>query len=326
MNIRAILFFCFSLCWATLGSASPSSPLDYLKAMNHAHKKLNYELLYFFQRGDETETFRYRHAIENGERYAQQLRLDFMREEIILRDHSVHYFSEFQPLRLPNSEIIDNFPLLLSANFEQLSENYHFIDVGKNRVADRLTRGIRVVPKDDFRYQYTVWVDEENFLLLKADLTDRENQLLEQFRVVQSVVSDELQGMIDPIRALALPPRYAGTQTSTATPFSWQLNWLPSGFKEIQGKSTSALMDFSNGENVESRFYSDGLFSFSVYVADNQGMIFNEQFWRDGKLSIYSQTVDDKDIIIIGEIPLVSARHILQEMRPGTPLVKEHAQ
>lgn len=326
MNIRVTLLFFWGLFGAAFGLASPSTPLDYLKAMSEAHKSTHYELLYLFQQGNKTETFRYRHAVENGKRYAQQLRLDFMREEIILRDHSVSYFSEFQPLRLPNSEIIDNFPLLLSADFEQLSKNYHFLDLGKSRVADHLTRVIRIVPKDDFRYQYTVWIDEENFLLLKADLTDRENQLLEQFSVLQSVVSDELQGIIEPIRALALPPMLSLTPRGQAKPFSWQPNWLPNGFQETKAKSTNFLPDFPDSESVEIRFYSDGLFSFQIYVANHQGMLLNEQFWREGKLTIYSQTVADKDIIIIGEIPLASAHHILQEMRLNPPLVEEKTQ
>lgn len=58
-------------------------------------------------------------------------------------------------------------------------------------------------------------------------------------------------------------------------------------------------------------------------MATNRGVNFEEQFWREGKISIYSQTVSDKDVIIVGEIPLVSARHIVQEIQQNRPLVGE---
>lgn len=324
MTLRAVLLFCFGLLWATF-SAAAQPPLDYLKAMTHAHKTLNYEQLYLFTQGDETETFRHRHAVADSKRYAQQLRLDFMREEIILRDETVSYFGGFQPLSLPSPQIMDNVPTLLFADFERLARDYHFIDFGKNRVADRVARVIRITPKDEFRYQYVVWIDEENFLLLRADLTDKNNQLLEQFRVLQSVVSEDVQGIIAPIQALTLP--HSGITTAEReSEVSWQLPWLPSGFEAVRGKTHRFPDTFLNEETPESRFYSDGLFSFSVYVLENKGIIFNEQFWQEGKLSIYGQTVGEKDIIIIGDIPPATIRHILQEMHLNAPLAEGNSQ
>lgn len=319
-QLRLIPYFLLLLLGLTAYAAPPTTPLGYLTAMTHAHQTADFEQLYLFQQGEEQDAFRYRHATQHGKRYAQLLRLDATREELILRDESLSYFGEFQPFRLPSRQVLDHLPGVLYADFSRLN-GYNLIDAGRSRIADRRTKVIHVIPQDEFRYQYQLWIDEETFLLLRADLLDRDERLLEQFRVLQSIVSDELKAIIEPINALNLPPLLPETNTHTM-PIStsqWQPSWLPSGFEPSQ--SQQAVPNFLDNELLESRLYSDGLFSFTIYLVENKGVIFQDQFWRDGKTSIYSQTVGEKDIIIIGEIPLISARHILQEIRQNPPLV-----
>lgn len=322
MKISAIITLLIACVCAPLSSAqTPSTPLSYLKAMVLAHKTQNYEQLYIFQQGEEVDSLRYRHAYQNNKAYAQLLYLDNAREEMLLREGMVSYFGEFQPFSLASSRILDNLPAVLQTDFEQLS-HYNFVDMGKTRVADRVARMIRIVPRDEFRYQYTLWIDEETSLLLKSELLDRNNNLLEQFRVIQSVVDEQLLEIVEPIKALILPP-IAPAKAADKQPLTWQPQWLPEGFKAVSTGTQDLSAVLAEDEWVESQLYSDGLFSFTVYMATNRGVNFEEQFWREGKISIYSQTVGDKDVIIVGEIPLVSARHIVQEIQQNRPLVGE---
>lgn len=324
MKIPQHILFFLSLFGSALAFAEAKSPLEYLKAMLAAHQTQQYEQLYFFQQGEERDTFRYRHAYINDQTYAQLVRLDFAREEVVQRDHIISYFGDFAPFSLESPRISDNLPSILTANFDRL-EGYSVIDGGKSRVADRLVRLIRLVPNDHFRYRYRLWIDEEHFLLMRSELLDQEDNILEQFRVLQAVVDDEFSAIAEPISALALPPILPSAPSpTTSTPHKpmWRLNWLPTGFKPVSG--THRLYDKSlENELIAGQRYSDGLFSFSIYLLENRGIVFNEQFWREGKTSLYSQTVGDKDIVIVGEIPQVSARHILQEMRLNPPLAEE---
>lgn len=320
--MKKLTVFVAVLVWLIVPSAlakSVQTPLDYLTAMTHAHRTLNYELLYLLQNGEngeEAQTFRYRHALVDGKAYAQLLRLDDAREEMILRENTVSYFGEFQPFSIQANQILDNLPSLLHTQFDQL-KNYHFTDIGRTRVADRISRVIRITPMDDFRYQYTLWIDEENHLLLKSELLDRNNVILEQFRVLQSFVDDQVAYIAEPINSLVLPTLVTTKPPQRDTEQAWQPKWLPSGFQS-RSDGKQYLADVMEGEFIESRFYSDGLFSFAIYIAPNGGIAFEEQFWRNGKISLYSQTVGDKDIIVVGEIPLVSVRHIVQEIEQHT--------
>lgn len=308
----------FTLLSHSIWANHSLTALDYIQAMQQAHRQLNYEQLYIIQQGENVDSLRYRHANWQGKEYAQLLELDYSRAEIILKDNMIGYFGEFQPFSLSSSHIIDNLPNVLYTNFQQL-KGYHFIDAGKMRVADSLARIIRIIPQDDFRYQYELWIDEESHLLLRSDILDRERNILEQFRVIQHTVDDELLRIVEPINTLIFPTLISAKE-ATITSANWKLGWLPSGFKPIpQSYQRFQLFD---DEQIESQRYSDGLFSFTVYFANNKGVTFDDQFWREGKTSIYSQTVDQTDIIIIGDIPLISARHILQKIQKIQPLAE----
>ncbi|MCK3655642.1 negative regulator of sigmaE [Pasteurellaceae bacterium Macca] len=302
------LFFSLS-SWAT----SQKSPMEYLMAMRRAHESLNYELIYLIQQGEENRSLRYRHANFEGKSYAQLLQLDGPREEIILREDTVSYFGDYQPFSLKMSQILDSLPAILSSDFQQLTA-YSVVDGGRRRIADRIARVIRIVPRDDFRYQYQLWIDEENFLLLRSDLLDRDNNILEQFRVLQSLVDEQFLYIVEPINRLILPTVLQTRQPQGENTLKWKVKWVPRGFSQRATHRQSLPKALAENETVESQFYSDGLFSFTVYVAQNQGVAFQEQFWREGKMSVYSQTVGDKDIIVIGDIPLTSARHIVREI------------
>lgn len=311
-----IALFFSSGSWAE----SSDSPLRYLQSMVNAHRQLNYEQFYIFQQGEEIESWRYRHAQLDGKEFAQLLSLDGVRSEIILQENRVGYLGDFQTFSIQTDRILDNLPAVLYADFTNLV-GYSFLDHGRERVANRVSRVIRIVPNDEFRYQYTLWIDEENRLLLKSELLDSDRKVLEQFRVVQSHVNSEVVNIIEPILSLALPNDIQPPAQHDT--LSWTAKWLPKGFQMVKGGRDSFAGILSEEQIIESRLYSDGLFSFSVYAVQGSTMTVDDKFWRDGKTSIYSQTVGDKEMIVIGEIPLAAARHIVQEIEQNRPLVKE---
>ncbi|QIW15986.1 negative regulator of sigmaE [Pasteurellaceae bacterium RH1A] len=303
-----VLIFLPLAVWAQ----TPSTPLGYLQAMQAAHKSADFELLYFLKQGEQTASLRYRHATEGKTQYAQLLHLENGREEIILKDNLVSYFGHgFQPFSLESEAILDNLPSAFYGDFSHL-QGYNLVDGGRARVADRIVRIIRLVPRDDFRYKYHLWIDEENFLLLKSELLDRDNQVLEEFRVVQAYVDEQMKFIIEPINSLVLPSLL--TPSSQAAQTQWQPKWLPAGFQRVKS-SLQNLTIGSQLEQVEGQFYSDGLFTFSIYVVQNKGIVFDEQFWRNDKLSIYSHTIGDKDVVIMGEIPLITAKYIVEQIQ-----------
>ncbi|OOF67922.1 sigma-E factor regulatory protein RseB [Rodentibacter caecimuris] len=275
-----------------------------------AKDKLNYEIAFVQTTPSNMDSFRYRHIKQGNKTYAQLVTLDGEQQEIIQRDNLISYFQpNAQAFTINSANIVDALPAVMRSNFNRLSEYYEFVKLRKSRVAGRFTDTIRIVPKDDFRYQYLVFVDEENHLLLRADMLDREGNLLDQFRVVTLYIDDQLKGLADYLNKVSIPPLLNDNKsTDNEITFKWQPMWLPQGFTQISSKK---ILN-TNGA-IETRLFSDGLFTFNLSIATTRSQS-QENTWRQGAYTIYSETHGDKEITFIGQLPIAAAKRIVKEV------------
>uniref|UniRef100_Q0I575 Sigma E regulatory protein, MucB/RseB n=1 Tax=Histophilus somni (strain 129Pt) TaxID=205914 RepID=Q0I575_HISS1 len=285
-------------------------PEQLLEKMIAAQNTLNYEIYFVQATPTNIDSLRYRHINQDGKSYAQLITLDGVQQEIIQHENLVSYFPpNFQAFSLKSGHIMDNLPVVMWSDVKQLSDYYDIVTIGRNRVADRIVQTLRILPKDDFRYQYLVFIDEQNHLLLRSDMLDREGNLLEQFRVVNLYLGDELIELGSYIDNVIFPPLLSEPKTQQQ---NWKPEWLPKGFKLI---SQSITIEKDNKHPIESQFYSDGLFSFALYlsnsIVDNDG----ERFWKQGSTTFYSNTRGNKELTFVGQLPLFSAKRIIQDIR-----------
>ncbi len=56
----------------------------------------------------------------------------------------------------------------------------------------------------------------------------------------------------------------------------WQVKWLPTGFRLIQQQTVTGATYQVESEYVDSRVYSDGLSTLTIYIMPSQGVSFNE--------------------------------------------------
>ena len=160
-------------------TAFAEEPIQSLNKMSQAMRDLNYELAFVQTTPTNMDSFRYRHIKQGQKVYAQLVTLDGEQQEIIQRGNLVSYFQpDSRAFTINSGEIVDALPAVIRTDFSKLSQNYDFIKLGKDRIAGRFVDTIRIVPKDDFRYQYLVFLDEENGLLLRGDMLDREGKLI----------------------------------------------------------------------------------------------------------------------------------------------------
>lgn len=298
-------FLSFSAC------AEEMSAKQALEKMAQAVNNLNYEIAFVQTSPTNMDSFRYRHIKRDNKTYAQLVTLDGAQQEIIQRDNLVSYFQPgSRAFTLNSGSIVDALPAVIRSNFDKLAENYDFILLGKNRVAGRFVDTIRIVPKDDFRYQYLVFVDEENGLLLRGDMLDREGKLLDQFRVVTLYIDDRLKGLTDYLNKVTTPPLLNEAQNAV-TSLDWKPTWLPKGFEAVRFSQ-----DEFDGEVIDSALFSDGLFTFTLYVTKAENAQANQdQTWKQGEYTLYSEVVGDKEITFIGQLPIATAKRIVQEVK-----------
>ncbi|TDQ56631.1 MucB/RseB-like sigma(E) regulatory protein [Mesocricetibacter intestinalis] len=286
------------------------SPLQRLNEMSRAKDQLSYEYTFVQFNPTSADTLRYQHVNLKGKSYAQLLNLEGTKQEIILRDDLISYFHpNYQSFTIQGKQIVDHLPNVMATDFNQLARYYDFVDLGRNRIADRVVQAIRILPKDNFRYQYVVFVDEENHLLLGSDMLDRDGNLLERFRVVTLYVGEELNPLSDYLNNIRRPAPMLSIRGDSNQPLGWRAGWVPEGFKLINRNVES-----DNNDRIESSLYSDGLFFFTLYVSDELLPNMQENVWKQGSYTIYSETINNKEVTLIGQLPLSTAKRIIKDI------------
>ncbi|TDN60859.1 sigma-E factor regulatory protein RseB [Scandinavium goeteborgense] len=299
-----------SLFFSANASADVSSGA-LLQQMNLASQSLNYELSFVSINKQGVESLRYRHARLNNQALAQLLQMDGPRREVVQRGNEISYFEPgLDPFTLNGDFIVDSLPSLVYTDFKRLAPYYDFISVGRTRIADRLCEVIRVVARDGTRYSYIVWLDSETKLPMRVDLLDRDGETLEQFRVVAFNVSEQVSSNMQTLSTASLPPLLS-VPVGDKIKFNWLPSWLPQGFVEVAGsRRTLPTIDTP----VESRLYSDGLFSFSVNV-NHANANSSEQVLRTGRRTVSTSVRDSSEITIVGELPPQTAKRVADSIK-----------
>lgn len=309
-KVTALLLACGITCSGI--AQTDLDPKQLLEKMHEAANQLNYEIAFVQTTPNSIESLRYRHFNIEGKPYAQLITLDGLPQEIIQRDNLVSYFQANYPsFSISSRQITDYFPAVLRTDLKTMTENYDLINIGRNRVADHIVQTIRILPKDDFRYQYLIFISEQNNLLLRSDILDRDDNLLEQYRVVNLHLSNGLTQVPQQFVNTVTPPLLIQEpQDKTQPEFNWQPTWTPKGFKLINRHQV-----VENGTSLESQLYSDGLFSFTLYVSDNPVSNTTESIWRQGAITIYSENKQGKELTFIGQLPIATAKRIVQDIQ-----------
>ncbi len=309
----AVSLIAGSLMYSSVALAGTTSGA-LLQQMEQASQSLNYELAYINVSRLGIESLRFRHAVMGNKVYAQLLQMDGPRREIVQRGREISYFEPgLDPFTLPGEHIVDSLPSLVFADFQQLSSIYDYVPVGRTRIADQMCEVIRIVARDGTRYSYIVWLDSETRLPLRVDLLDRDGETLEQYRVVSFAVDDGIRKMMQGLEKANLPPSLSVPASDKVT-FNWKTGWLPTGMKEV---TQSRRQLPSLNKPVESRLYSDGLFSFSINIslADKTS---TNQLLRTGRRTVETVIRDNAEITVVGELPPSTAKRIADSINLGT--------
>ncbi|MEL4015286.1 sigma-E factor regulatory protein RseB [Dryocola clanedunensis] len=300
-----------SLLFTSNASADTVSSGALLQQMNQASQSLDYELAFISINKQGIESLRYRHARLDNRPLAQLLQMDGPRREVVQRGSEISYFEPgLEPFTLTGDYIVDSLPSIVYTDFKRLTPYYDFIAVGRTRIADRLCEVIRVVARDGTRYSYIVWMDTETKLPMRVDLLDRDGETLEQFRVISFSVNTQVSGTMQNLAKANLPPLLSVPSSDKAN-FTWAPTWLPQGFSEV---SSSRRPLPTVDVPIESRLYSDGLFSFSVNISQ-AGTASSDQLLRTGRRTVSSVVRDKTEITVVGELPPQTAKRIADSIK-----------
>ena len=213
--------------------AQQTDALNWLKKATAAAHQLNYSGTYIYQYGDHIETSKITHIKDESGEHEKLEALDGSPREVIRNNEEVLCFKpdNSASVVVEKRKVEKSFPALLPRQLGGIAENYRVRFAEPDRMAGHACKVIVLEPRDQYRYQHKLWIDQATGLLLKAGMLNEKNEVIGQFAFTQV----EIGGQID---KESLKPKIAGkkvlvsSEPATATELqqsdlSWVVKQLP---------------------------------------------------------------------------------------------------
>jgi sigma-E factor negative regulatory protein RseB len=312
------------LALAPAVSVAADRAQDWLMKIGEAAHRLNYDGTFVYLHGQQLESLRIVHRVEDGRERERLVSLNGAPREIVRDDRRVVcYLSQENPIAVEHRKADKmNFPALLPKHLQDLEANY-VIQLGRSeRVAGRIAQQVIVRPRDDFRYGYHLWADKASGLLLRSDLVDQKGQAIEQFLFTQVTIGGaipdaalEPEGTGKKLKWKREGPSEASADDRQAAEESrWTVGQLPSGFR-----FTGRMVRKSSLRNVlaEHQVYSDGLATVSVFIekSENPSAVM-KGVTSMGAVHALGTQVADHQVTVVGEVPAATIIQIANSITP----------
>ena len=317
------------ISFATNTNSTERTSEQWLEDMNTALRELNYKGTISHFDGSDLSTLHFSHVSVDGVEYERMCHLNGPRRELLRSGSKLFlYVEEHEQQQL--TDLMEEWPkltvpILFSKRFNSLEEVYVTSMRGENRVAERDAVVIEVSPKRPDRYGFRLWIDKDTSLLLRAEMRDDSDTLLEAV-VFTSIEIDtltpaEFMNQVDVSKGtvIELPMDENGTGAVASADNRWAREWVPQGFAVYKAENASGSKgNIPDGSNIH---YSDGIVTFSLFIekTDPSGMGDIETF--DGPTTVVSRRTTDKTgipyrVTVVGELPKHTAWRIARGVKP----------
>ena len=165
---------------------------------------------------------------------------------------------------------------------------------------------ITALPKDVYRHGFQLVVDEKNDIVLRSTTFSGANALenveVRALSMASETEAADKNGRSLPTSSEAVQPELGISGSA------WSLGWLPVGFEEASSSDTGV---------AQTRTYTDGLSTFSVFVEQPKGEIrLGEGMVNRGATLAYTRGLRTGEgavlVSVIGEIPINTARMLVE--------------
>ena len=317
-----------ALAMVVATAAAAEEPTKWLERMNQALTSRNYDGTFSHWHGGRVEMLRIIHRVQNGAVTERLVSLDGSGREFIRTGSDLAcYLPDKKTVlveRRPAEEsLLGGFPVLN----DQTVRFYDIQEVARTRLNRRDTHVVTVLPKDEFRYGYRLWIDESTAMPLKTQLCDGHGRVIEQIvfasltlssRIPDSafkpdVSTEGFQWLRNESQPTKEPPETAS--------MVWNALKLPPGFKMT---ARSAQVMPGSNDPVSHLVFTDGLASVSVFVEtrpqDPPGeQSVTEESARLGSSSVFSTVTGGRKVTAVGEVPPETVRSIASSFTAEAP-------
>ena len=300
-----------------------AEPKEWLERMNHALTSRNYVGVFTHMRGDRAETLRIIHRVRGKDVSERLLSLDGSEREFIREGNELTcYFPDKRLVlverRSPDGPLLGALPAL--GNGDKLQ--YEIRGGERERLLGRTTRVVALHPRDEYRYGYRLWIDEETSMPLKTQLCDQSGRVIEQILfsnidLPERIPDSMFKPLVDASNYRWLRADRQVAATSATPPALWEAMRLPPGFR-MSIQATQSLP--GSKEPVAHLVFTDGVASVSVFVEPRKADSAAQQGpARVGSSSAYSTIVDGHQVTAVGEVPPNTVQFIATQVKSTPP-------
>lgn len=293
------------------GSMPERGDAQWLQTMQNAARRLNYSGTVFHQIGSDVRVSRLVHYFDGHVSHARLQMLDGERREFIRRADEVQcLIPESRRVVVERRPLGSGFPALSSAATpEEILQQYRLHVGGVERVADIECQVLVLEPKDGLRYAYRLWVDRASGLLLRAQMLDARNEVVEQLAFTEVKIGERF----DPTR---LKPSWSTEgwrveRVESPAVDLGKLGWalaVPEGFRQLSAVKRRIARSVA-GEAMHA-VYSDGLATFSVFIEPGRGDGSTGATPPRGATNAYVRRIGETLVTVVGEVPLATVRSV----------------
>lgn len=304
------------------GHAVAQTAQAWLDRMNRTVEELNYQGTFVHVFGGSAETLHIVHRNLDGRIGERIVSLNGIGREIIRHEDKVQCILPDRRTVLLLQEGRHSSPLAaaLPSYSEELVPYYDFKLYRTARVANRPTQVVGIKPKDEFRYGYVLWLDEETAMPLKSQLRSETGEIIEQILFTDFKTSDSIpESALEPGTDTKgftwfRPQKSSDADDAEQASAPWRVASLPSGF----ALSAVTQRPIAGSQYpVEHLVYSDGLATVSVFIEDPKNHAdLAEGFSTLGSTNAYSLTIRGRKVTAIGEVPRETVQQIATSLIP----------
>lgn len=308
--------------WAALsfllsvGVAIGAEPQEWLERMNHALSTRNYIGVFTHNHGGRVETLRIIHRVRGRDVSERLLSLDGPGREFIREGEELTcYFPDKRTVLVerssPDGPLLGALPAIDAGD----SNVYEIRGGERERLLGRTTRLVALHPRDQYRYGYRLWIDEQTSMPLKTQVCDQQGTVIEQIVFSNIDLPERIPDSMFKPQVDASGYRWlrAEQQLASSAPSRlWEAMRLPPGFR-MANRSAQALPGSS--EPVAHLVFTDGIASVSVFVEPRKAGQPAPGPARIGSSSTYSTVVDGHQVTAVGEVPPTTVEFIAKGVK-----------
>ena len=306
-----LLLFCALGVKADTGTSIP----EMLLQMQAALQNLNYHGTLVYLHDGQVQSMRIVHQADETGEQERLLNLNGPGREVLRNNDVVTCYIPDQKIVMVGKRQLAGHMLskIADNDFQALQGIYEFKLSEAGRVAGRNSQRIDIIPKDDFRYGYRLWLDSKTALLLGSDLVGKNGKVLERTMFADISVVDHIPpAMLSPVtddKGFNWYRENGTPQAPNSIDSDWQVGELPVGFS-VSGHYRHPLPETT--EPAEHWVITDGLASVSIYIevipdADKDAF---EGASRMGVMSVFGVVASGHQITVIGDVPAATVEMI----------------